>query len=95
MGCSSSSSNVTQTDIPKELISYFEPGKIGSIQVKNKLVMAAMTRCRGDPTNGVPNDLMVDYYSQRAGFGLILTECSQISPLSNAFPGSGGIYSKE
>lgn len=54
--------------------------------------MAPMTRCRADPKDSVPNDLMVKYYSQRAHFGLILTECSQISDLSNAFPGSGGIY---
>jgi len=38
--------------------------------------MAPMTRCRADPSNGVPNDLMATYYSQRAGFGLIITECS-------------------
>lgn len=59
------------------------------------MVMAALTRCRADPANGIPNDLMVEYYGQRAGFGAILTECSQISALSNGFPGSGGIYTKE
>jgi len=49
---------------------------------------------RGNTENGVPNDLMKEYYTQRAGFGLILTECSQVSLRSNAFPGSGGIYTK-
>ncbi|EAR89566.2 FAD/FMN-binding family oxidoreductase (macronuclear) [Tetrahymena thermophila SB210] len=94
MGCSSSSSSAVQ-EIKKNGATFFDSGKLGSIEVKNRLVMAAMTRCRGDPTTGIPNDLMADYYAQRADFGLILTECSQISPLSNAFPGSGGIYSKE
>jgi len=42
---------------------------------------------RANPDDGVPNDLMVEYYSQRASFGLIIAEGSQISPLSNAFPG--------
>ncbi len=35
--------------------------------------MAAMTRQRCDPSNAIPTDLMVEYYSQRAGCGLILT----------------------
>lgn len=37
--------------------------------------MAAMTRQRCDPLTGIPTDLMVDYYAQRSGAGLILTEC--------------------
>ena len=51
--------------------------------------MSPMTRCRADPVTGVPNDLMLEYYTQRAAFGLIITECAPISPLSNAFPGAG------
>jgi 2,4-dienoyl-CoA reductase-like NADH-dependent reductase (Old Yellow Enzyme family) len=35
--------------------------------------MAAMTRQRCDPLTGIPNDFMVDYYTQRSGAGLILT----------------------
>lgn len=35
-----------------------------------------MTRCKADPVTGVPTDIMADYYSQRAGFGLIISECS-------------------
>ncbi|EAR89565.1 FAD/FMN-binding family oxidoreductase (macronuclear) [Tetrahymena thermophila SB210] len=94
MGCTSSN-EVVEADIKNDLSLYFQTGKIGSIQVKNRFVMAALTRCRANPATGIANDIMVDYYSQRASFGMILTECSQISPLSNAFPGSAGIYSKE
>jgi len=46
---------------------------------------------RANPDDGIPNDLMVEYYSQRASFGLIIAEGSQISPLSNGFPGERDI----
>jgi N-ethylmaleimide reductase len=64
--------------------------------LKNRIVMAAMTRCRADPKDGVPNDLHVQYYSERAeNAGLVLTECSQVSERGNSFPGAAGIYSDE
>jgi N-ethylmaleimide reductase len=50
----------------------FIPGKIGSIELKNRIVMAPMTRCRA--IKNVPNDLMADYYKQRSSAGLIITE---------------------
>jgi N-ethylmaleimide reductase len=56
-----------------------EPLKLGSLTFKNRVVMAAMTRMRTDPKDGVPNDLLVEYYSQRAGAGLVLTECASVS----------------
>jgi 2,4-dienoyl-CoA reductase-like NADH-dependent reductase (Old Yellow Enzyme family) len=54
-------------------------------------VNSALTRqrCTHD---GIPNELHVEYYSSRASYGLILTECSGVSPDSDAFPGSAGIY---
>jgi len=74
---------------------FFEPLTLGSLTLKNRIVMPPLTRQRADPLTGVPNDLMLEYYTQRAGFGLIITECSPISPMSNAFPGAGGIFTKE
>lgn len=56
--------------------------------------MSALTRCRADPSNGIPNDMHLKYYSSRSDFGLIITECSQISKMSEAFPGSCGIYTE-
>jgi N-ethylmaleimide reductase len=49
------------------------PGRIGGFETRNRLFMAPMTRSRAH-TNGVPSDLAIDYYAQRASAGLILTE---------------------
>eukprot|EP01017_Pseudomicrothorax_dubius_P009428 TRINITY_DN13198_c0_g1_i2.p1 TRINITY_DN13198_c0_g1~~TRINITY_DN13198_c0_g1_i2.p1 ORF type:complete len:339 (-),score=107.46 TRINITY_DN13198_c0_g1_i2:153-1169(-) len=57
--------------------------------------MSSLTRCRADPKTAVPNDLHVEYYSQRASAGMILSECSQVVPESLAFPGSAGIFSDD
>ncbi len=53
--------------------------KLGSLTLRNRVVLAAMTRMRTDPKTGIPNDLMREYYTQRANAGLLLTECSAIS----------------
>lgn len=74
---------------------FGEPLKLGPLTFKNRYVMAAMTRMRTDPKDGVPNDLLVEYYSQRAGAGLILTECAAISRRGEGFPGAGNIYTKD
>ncbi|CAM2944960.1 alkene reductase [Flavobacterium frigoris] len=50
----------------------FTPEKIGSIELKNRVVMAPMTRCRA--LKNVPNELMAEYYKQRSSAGLIITE---------------------
>jgi len=69
--------------------------KIGDLVLKNKFVMASLTRIRCDPKTGVPGDLAVNYYSQRASAGLIMTECSAISHAGNSFIGCGAIYNKD
>lgn len=51
----------------------FSPVTLGAINLRNRLVMAPLTRTRADD-DGVPTDLMVDYYTQRASMGLIVTE---------------------
>ena len=58
--------------------------------------MAPMTRFRGD-TNGVPTDLMVEYYSQRSSTPgtLIVTESSVIHPRADGIPLLPGIWNKE
>jgi N-ethylmaleimide reductase len=50
----------------------FIPEKIGSIELKNRIVMAPMTRCRA--IKNIPNELMIEYYKQRSSAGLIITE---------------------
>src|ERR1044071_8345700 len=49
------------------------PGRIGGLELPNRLFMAPMTRTRALP-GGVPSDLAIEYYAQRASAGLILTE---------------------
>ncbi|WP_373545807.1 alkene reductase [Chamaesiphon sp.] len=55
--------------------------------------MAPMTRLRA--TNSIPTSLMAKYYAQRASAGLIITECTMVSPLSNGYVNCPGIYSAE
>ena len=56
----------------------FEPLQLGPITLKNRVFVSALTRSRAIPTN-VPNDLMAEYYKQRSGAGLIVTEGALIS----------------
>lgn len=53
--------------------SWSDVVKVGSIEFKNRIVMCALTRIRCDPKDGIPTDLLVQYYTQRSGAGLILT----------------------
>nr|BAJ93795.1 predicted protein [Hordeum vulgare subsp. vulgare] len=73
----------------------FETVKLGDFTLHNRFIMASLTRCRGDPTNGIPTDLHVQYYSQRASAGAIFSECSPIANNAQSFLGAGGIYTKE
>lgn len=57
----------------------FEPTTLGKIPLKNRIVMAPMTRSRA--LHNIPNELMAKYYGQRAGAGLIITE--GVSPSLN------------
>nr|MBF4280265.1 alkene reductase [Vibrio anguillarum] len=59
--------------------SLFSPIQIGPLSLNNRLVMAPMTRARTSQPGNVPNDIMAQYYAQRASAGLIITEATQIS----------------
>ncbi|KAL4474166.1 hypothetical protein ABPG72_002891 [Tetrahymena utriculariae] len=72
----------------------FQHVHFGKLKLKNRFVVAPLTRMRTDIT-GIPNDLMAKYYSMRSSFGLIITESSSVSPISNCFPGAGNIYNEE
>ena len=54
-------------------INLFSPGRIDGFDTKNRMIMAPMTRCRTNAA-GVPQDVMIEYYAQRASAGLIITE---------------------
>lgn len=68
---------------------------LGRVQLANRIVMAPMTRSRASQPGDVPNALMAEYYSQRAGAGLIVTEATQISPQGKGYSFTPGIYSPE
>lgn len=73
--------------------SLFEPVQLGELTLPNRLVMAPLTRCRA--INHLPNDLMAEYYAQRAGAGLVITECTMVTAGTSAFGNDPGIYSPE
>ncbi len=70
----------------------FSPTTLGPLKLKNRLVMSPLTRNRA--TDNVPNDLMVEYYRQRAqSAGLIITEGTSPSPNGLGYPRIPGIFS--
>jgi hypothetical protein len=73
----------------------FEPYKLGPITLPNRLAMAPLTRNRAVPPGMVPSPLAVDYYSQRASAGLLISEASQVSQQGQGYQDTPGIYSKE
>jgi len=66
----------------------------GELHLPNRVVLAPLTRCRADQGR-VPNDLMVQYYTQRASAGLMLTEATSVTPLGVGYPDTPGIWSAE
>ena len=71
----------------------FDTKKIGIVDVKNCIVMSPMTRSRA--IGNVPNELMAEYYRQRSGAGLIITEGTSPSPNGLGYARIPGIYSKK
>lgn len=72
----------------------FTPARFGEIELANRVVMAPLTRMRSGAT-GVPGDLNVEHYCQRAGFGLIVAEATYPSFESQSFVGGPGIATDE
>lgn len=73
----------------------FEPLQIGAVTAPNRIFMAPLTRNRADNDTDNPGDLAKDYYRQRAGAGLIITEATQISPQGKGYLATPGIYTDE
>ncbi|OFO68525.1 alkene reductase [Neisseria sp. HMSC065C04] len=67
------------------------PFKLGNLELKNRMVMAAMTRSRSF-SDGMATDLMAEYYAQRASAGLILSEAINISADAVGSPFTPGLY---
>ena len=67
------------------------PFALGDLSLKNRVVLAPMTRARAGEER-TPNDLMAEYYAQRASAGLLITEATTISTQANGWVQSPGIY---
>lgn len=72
----------------------FTPYTLGPCALRNRLVMAPMTRNRAGP-GGVPKAMNARYYAQRAGAGLIITEAAQVSGQGVGYPGTPGLHTGE
>jgi N-ethylmaleimide reductase len=70
-----------------------KPARIGDLTLNNSIAMAPLTRSRtGDA--GVPSALNATYYGQRASAGMLITEATNVSPMSAAFEHAPGIYTE-
>ena len=69
----------------------FAPYRLGALELTNRFVMAPMTRNRAG-AHGVPTDLNAEYYAQRAGAGLIVTEGTQPAAVGQGYPGTPGLH---
>lgn len=72
----------------------FEPVRVGDIDLANRIVMAPLTRDRAAP-GCVPSQLAIQYYRQRAGAGLIISEGTQVCPEGQGYLDTPGIYNDE
>jgi N-ethylmaleimide reductase len=72
----------------------FQPIKVGDMALRNRIVMAPLTRNRASAGN-VPTAINATYYAQRASAGLIIAEATQISPEGQGYIATPGIHSAE
>jgi len=66
------------------------PLKVGAITLPNRVFMAPLTRLRSIEPGDIPTPLMAEYYAQRAGAGLIVTEATQVSFQAKGYAGAPG-----
>jgi N-ethylmaleimide reductase len=68
---------------------------MNGIELKNRFLMAPMTRSRADKNGEVPNALMAEYYGQRTSAGIIISEATQVSKQGMGYARTPGIFTKE
>ena len=71
-----------------------EPLQLGDLHLPNRVVMAPLTRARAVGADRVPNALMARHYAQRAGFGLILSEATAVTPQGVGYADTPGLWSE-
>jgi len=74
--------------------SLFDPIAIGELQLRNRIIMAPLTRCRA-AAGRVPSELALEYYRQRSSAGMIISEATAVSPMGVGYPDTPGIWSQE
>ena len=78
-----------------ELNALFQSFDLKGAALKNRVVMAPLTRCRATHGTDAPHALNAEYYAQRADAGLSISEATQISPVGKGYAWTPGIYSPE
>jgi N-ethylmaleimide reductase len=73
----------------------FSPYHFGSTELKNRVVMASMTRGRTTGPGHIPNQLQVEYYRQRASAGLVFTEGTWVNKEAVGFINVPGLFTPE
>jgi 2,4-dienoyl-CoA reductase-like NADH-dependent reductase (Old Yellow Enzyme family) len=73
--------------------SLFDPIKLGAMTLPNRIWMAPLTRTRALEGSRVPAPLAIEYYAQRAGAGLIMTEATSVEAMGVGYPSTPGIWS--
>ncbi|BBM01963.1 alkene reductase [Microbulbifer sp. GL-2] len=73
----------------------FSEINLGPYTLKNRIVLPPLTRSRSTQPGNIANDLMADYYAQRAGAGFMVTEGTQIEPRGQGYAWTPGIYSQD
>ena len=74
--------------------SLFDPLSIGNLTLPNRIIMAPLTRAHASPGR-IPNELMKEYYVQRASAGLIISEATSVTPMGVGYADTPGIWSLE
>jgi 2,4-dienoyl-CoA reductase-like NADH-dependent reductase (Old Yellow Enzyme family) len=77
------------------MANLFDPITIGDLTLKNRIIMAPLTRARAIGGARVPNALMAKYYEQRASAGLILSEATAVTPQGVGYADTPGLWSDE
>jgi 2,4-dienoyl-CoA reductase-like NADH-dependent reductase (Old Yellow Enzyme family) len=73
--------------------SLFDPIQLGDLHLPNRIFMAPLTRLRGTPDH-IPTPIMIEYYTQRASAGLILSEGTPVDPMGVGYANVPGIWSQ-
>ena len=74
-------------------LTLFSPLTLGGMTLRNRIALPPMTRDRSSQPGNIPNQMMADYYRQRASAGFMVTEGTQIEPRGQGYAWTPGIHS--